>query len=170
MSTLNIHPIFVHFPIALLTVYAALEIVRVPILTRQHWYFYTKAVLLILGLLGGCAALLTGQMAEQGFAGTPTMALVHLHETYAQAALWVYGVLTVLYLIEWIRRSSAAAFSVLRSVLRMEEILFRTWVLIPGSLIGLILITITGALGGALVYGSDADPIVSLVYHLLYKH
>ncbi|MFA4887422.1 MAG: hypothetical protein WC595_04365, partial [Candidatus Nanoarchaeia archaeon] len=35
------------------------------------------------------------------------------------------------------------------------------------SLIGLMLITITGALGGSIVYGTDTDPVVKLIYKIL---
>jgi hypothetical protein len=32
----------------------------------------------------------------------------------------------------------------------------------------MILVTIVGALGGALVYGPEVDPVVSVVYHLFF--
>lgn len=36
------------------------------------------------------------------------------------------------------------------------------------ALIGLIAITMTGALGGAIVYGPNVDPVVKFVYSLFF--
>ena len=36
------------------------------------------------------------------------------------------------------------------------------------ALVGIVVITITGALGGAIVYGPEVDPIVSVIYHLFF--
>ena len=175
MNTLNIHPLFVHFPIALLILYTVLEIFRLPILTRQQWNFYTKAVLLFTGIAGGFVSLQTGEWAERTYRGTPEMSLIHLHSTYAVAAMWVYGILGVLYFAEWVYRSNvlsslpagmAKAWNALRVI---DKTLFKTPLLILLSVIGLVLITITGALGGAIVYGPTIDPVVSFFYTLLYK-
>lgn len=174
MESLNIHPIFVHFPIALLTVYAAFEIIRFPFITRQQWYVPVKAILLFTGVLGGFAATETGEWAEEIFRGTPTMELVRLHSTFAGATMWVYGILAFIYLIEWMRRGNVTSrlpsgmqkiWSVL---LRIETALFKTPILILGSLAGLVLITITGALGGAITYGPEVDPVVSFIYGLFF--
>lgn len=167
---MNIHPIFVHFPIALLSVYTLMEMMPLPVLTRQQWWFYTKAVLLFTGTIGGFAAQQTGELAEEGFRGTPTMALVELHSTYATATLWVFCVLSALYLLEWMRREGIGRnVKPLQMLIKIETTLFRTPLLILGAIAGLLLVTITGALGGALVYGGDVDPVVSFFYHLLYR-
>ncbi len=172
---MNIHPIFVHFPIALLTFYTLMEILRLPIFQRQTWWFYTKAVLLIAGTIGGFAAQQTGELAEEAFRGTPTMKLVELHSTYASATLWVFGILAALYVIEWIHRDRLAAHipsslqKIWNAIRSIESALFRAPILILAAIAGLCLVTITGALGGALVYGGDVDPVVSFIYNLLYK-
>lgn len=171
MTSINVHPIFVHFPIALLTVYTLLEVVRFPIIKRQAWWFYVKSVLLIAGMLGGFAALQTGDLAEEGFRGTPTMTLVRIHSTYAAATMWVYGILALLYVIEWLDRdvTNQSVRNSLTILLRIKNALFRPSILVLASIVGLVLVTITGALGGALVYGGDVDPVVSFFYHLLYR-
>jgi uncharacterized membrane protein len=171
---MNIHPLFVHFPIALLVFYAILEIVRIPLLTRQAWYFGTKAVLLIGGLVGGFAALQTGELAEEAYQGTASMPLVELHSTFATAVMIVYGILAAIYLIQCGIRTDTGnripaflrkAWGILEGV---NQAIFKTPILILGSIAGLILITIVGALGGAIVYGPEVDPIVSFIYHLLF--
>ena len=174
MPILNIHPIFVHFPIALLTVYALFEVCRLPVLTRQQWWFPVKGILLIIGVCGGAAALLTGKAAEGAYFGTSTMNLVRLHSAFAQASVWVYGLLTALYIIEWLRREKLLMFlpnglqQLWNALCTIELTFFLAPILILGAIAGLSLITITGALGGAIVYGPDIDPIVSVIYHLFF--
>ena len=53
----------VHFPIALLTVYALMELVWSKRLRKNESWLYVKAAFLIIGLLGAYAALSTGEMA-----------------------------------------------------------------------------------------------------------
>ena len=56
---MNLHPIFVHFPIALFTLYALLECARFKKLQEQTYYFYLKAFLVITGGLASSAAYIT---------------------------------------------------------------------------------------------------------------
>ena len=63
----------------------------------------------------------------------------------------------------------------LNSALRFLSFLdvLATFITLPfvsalASALGLVAVTITGALGGALVYGPDVDPFVSLIYRLLF--
>ncbi|MEK7110290.1 MAG: hypothetical protein AAB759_00205 [Patescibacteria group bacterium] len=39
---MNIHPAFVHFPIALLTIYAVLELARFRFFTARPYWFHLK--------------------------------------------------------------------------------------------------------------------------------
>lgn len=175
MTTLNIHPLVVHFPIALLTVYTALEIFRLPVLTRQSWWHPTKTILLLIGTIGGLLALQTGDMAEDAYRGSPLRSLIELHSTFANASIIVYGILTASHVIAWVRMAGAekAIPSYLQGIWSvldgLEKVIFSTPVLMLGALAGLVLITITGALGGAIVYGPDVDPIVSYIYHLFFQ-
>lgn len=172
---MNLHPLVVHFPIALLTVYAVLEVCRLPVITRQQWWFYTKAILLIAGSIGTFAALQTGEMDAEGFRGTPTMALVQLHATFAQGTTFVFALLTAAYLIEWLQREAISQRlpETLReswnALITLERTIFIAPILIAGAILGFLLLTVTGALGGALVYGTDTDPIVKFVTDLLYR-
>ena len=171
---MNVHPIFVHFPIALLVVYTLLEIVRLPVISKQQWYFGAKAVLLITGVIGGFAAFQTGEIAADAYLKTTSMPLVTLHGNFASATMIVYGILAVSYLIQSGTRTNvgtrltgslAKPWAILE---KFNRIIFRTPVLILGAVIGMILVTIVGALGGALVYGPDVDPVVSVIYHLFF--
>ena len=62
---MNLHPIFVHFPIALLTLYTLCELLRFKKIKDHPAWFYLKAVLIICGTLGAAAALLTGDGAKE---------------------------------------------------------------------------------------------------------
>lgn len=171
---MNVHPIFVHFPIALLVVYTLLEIVRLPIITRQQWWFGAKAVLLITGVIGGFTAFQTGEIAADAYEKTSSMPLVELHGNFALATMIVYGLLALSYLIQsgtatdLKHRLSPALSKPWMVIETINQAIFKTPVLILGAIIGMILVTIVGALGGALVYGPDVDPVVSVIYHLFF--
>lgn len=63
---MDFHPIIVHFPIALLTCYGLMELVRLKkVLTSAHW-FYIKAVFLLVGSAATLIAFKTGEIAAAG--------------------------------------------------------------------------------------------------------
>ena len=169
---IDLHPIVVHFPIALLTLYSVLEVLRLPFIARQMWIFYTKALLLIVGFIGTYAAIETGERAAESFEGTPTMQVVELHERFANFSFVVYGVLAMLYLIAWIHRDGfdakcpKALLPVWKVALKVSSFLWKWPVLVLLALLGFVLLSITGAFGGALVYGPDAAPFVRFLYSL----
>jgi uncharacterized membrane protein len=84
----NIHPMLVHFPIALLILGFLAEVAGL-VLKRQ---FFTDAALLLLvtGALGAVAAVLSGSYAAGGLeeAGTLKQA-VETHEGAAELAMWL---------------------------------------------------------------------------------
>ncbi len=156
MTELNIHPAFVHFPIAFLTLYTACEVCRISALTRQQWYTPVKAVLLFAGVITGALFTIpTGKLAEGAFEGTSTAQLVELHEQFAFSSIILYALLATLYILQMRSPTFMAAY--------------RTPVLVIGSILGFLFLTTTGALGGAIVYGPDIDPAVSFIYHLFFK-
>lgn len=129
-----IHPMVVHFPIALLSTAVALDLVGMyfnkPQLRR------TGTLLLILGWLGGLMAALTGILGEEAAEemGVPEEA-IETHESLAIALVIVFAALVVL---RWWRGERweggwAAVY----------------WVAV---LAGLVLIAIVGYTGGELVY------------------
>ena len=98
---MNIHPLFVHFPIGLLAVYSFLELgtYAFPIVRRQAWAFPVKAFLLFAGVLAAFAALGTGGMAEELVEGlVPNDFILEVHAPFAAAKTLVYLVLAVAYL------------------------------------------------------------------------
>jgi uncharacterized membrane protein len=169
----DIHPIIVHFPIALLTIYSVIEVLRFKKLNNLPYLFYVKAVLLIVGFLGAEIALATGEVAQHLLKSPSLRTLIHTHSTYAGIATFIFGVLAVIYLILWVSKTECWSKAllkqgtgvILQKIQSVAELLYKNIVPIC-AVLGLIAITITGALGGAIVYGKDIDPIVTFFYNL----
>ncbi|MFA6503091.1 MAG: DUF2231 domain-containing protein [Candidatus Paceibacterota bacterium] len=177
---MNIHPFFVHFPIALLAVYSLLELGAYvsPSLRRQSWMFPVKAFLLFVGVLAALAALVTGGIAEDLIEGVSARAyILEIHAPFAAVTTVLYVVLAAAYLNRVFDRNGwfdavvatnrflAWGWNVKKSIARL---ILDTWALPVIALLALVGMVITGALGAAIVYGPDIDPAVSFVYHLFW--
>lgn len=197
---MNIHPIFVHFPIALLTIYALLEVfipIKIAAYKAFKWENFwaykllinpiwqaIKAFLVIVGTLIGLLTLETGEMAEElvrstasdpRVFGTSQMGqLIEMHSTFAGVSIGIFAALAVGYIAYFIEKKSAAAESseAIHKFMQkfggvvtlIRKIVLNPWVAAILALVGLVAITITGALGGAIVYGPDVDPAVKMIY------
>jgi len=87
-DTSHLHPMIVHFPIALLMVGFLSEIIGLTLKKE----FFTKAAfyLLILGTLGVVAAYITGDIAGDGVSETGQLKnALETHEHAAQFTLWL---------------------------------------------------------------------------------
>lgn len=147
---MDIHPLIVHFPIALLTLYAVFELIRFNKVLEKPYWFYIKAALVIVGEL---LALLTILFSpEDG-----EMRIVEVHESFATATAIVFGLIALNYLIHWMKREGW--------FIRIPTL--PNWSLVILAVIGLVCITITGGLGGAIVYGTEFDPLMAPIFKLL---
>ena len=178
---MNIHPLFVHFPIALLTVYSALEIIAYawPSIRRRSWLFPVNAFLLFVGVLAAFAALITGNLAQGYVADGPRAFILEVHSPFALATTLVYLLLAAAYLIRLFEREGwwdhmASSYALLGWIWRVKKsiahIVLDTGLLSLLALLGLIGMSVTGALGAAMVYGSDVDPFVTFVYRLFWAN
>ena len=130
-----LHPLLIHFPIALL-------IFGFMALVVSFWkpgYFKLTAFLSIgFGWITGIMSYMTGDDAER-FAdrnwGLNIHHVVHLHETYAMWTLIVFAIVLVLMIAEYIK----------------SGVLFKSLVLIF-AIIGIVLLFMTGHYGGKMVY------------------
>ena len=129
-----IHPLTVHFPIALLFTSVFFDLLG--IITENKNFRQTGFWLLILGLMGGIVAAIFGFWVEEAVeaAGVPEHA-VDLHETFAVITLIVFGVLLVFRW--WVKNRWSARDRVIYLCVAM---------------LGLLLLGTTGFYGGELVY------------------
>lgn len=164
----NIHPLFVHFPIALLLVYSFLKI-----LPFKKWFpsvswGQIERALLFFGVIGAFAALSTGETAEH--LARPDRALVEMHSLFATMSTWLYGAL-LLGEIALVVRTTFATKITLPAVLKLaaflEKILCNRIFSKILAFLGLIAISVTGLLGGVMVYGLSADPLAGFVVKIL---
>lgn len=168
-----IHPIFVHFPIALLSLYAALEIFRINILTRQSYYFPLKAILVILGSIAAFITAQTGEIDEGALRAVNSTAIhktLALHSTFADVTTWIFAIIAIVYLLAWLSQSNFnfKNNTIIAQLCKYANILYNQYAIIIGlAVLGLIAVTITGALGGSLVHGANADPFMAPVINWL---
>ncbi len=170
LASMNIHPALVHFPIALLTVYAVLELARFRFFVGRPYWFHLKAAFLLLGLAGALLARQTGEfVAEQIDRNAPVFAIIEKHALFANLTGLIFGVLGLAYFMVLFEREAwlpniRAKFP---RVVGFANEFLASPVAPLVALAGLLAVTITGALGGAMVYGPNTDPVVSFVYQLL---
>ncbi len=171
---MNLHPLFVHFPIAFLTLYSILELVSFREFARSAFVFQAKALLVMVGVVAALATLQTGEMIEHQFMGTPTESLMNLHSTLANAVTYLYLVIGLCYLVAVINRQQlntalpSWAVGTWRVITSVQRVVLNPWIAKLLALIAVGMLMIVGALGGAIVYGPDVDPAVNFVYHLFF--
>ena len=137
MLSTPLHPILVHFPIALLIVGAIAQIIA---LWKKEFFDQAALYLLGSGFLTGLFSYWTGDDAEH-FAfdhwGRGVESLVHTHENYALVTLFLFGIaLAIKLVIQFMRRT-----------FKWAQLL-----IIILCLSGSITLAITGHYGGKIVY------------------
>jgi len=158
----DIHPIVIHFPIALLFLYSILKILPLSKWFPQVSWRQIERVLLVIGFAGALVALLTGQVARQ--LNQPDRTLVHAHETFAQATTWLYGALLLGEIAAFVNERKYVTEPTIAKILELiETVLANRMLSAIIALIALGTLFLTGLLGGALVYGTSADPLTGII-------
>jgi uncharacterized membrane protein len=166
----NIHPIFVHFPIALLFIYSIIKILPL----RKWWPTFAwkdiERILLVCGVAGAFVALATGELAEH--LAHPNRQIVEYHSLFADITTWLYGSLLLGEIAAFVHEKiTFVKFPFLLSVLIFIKDIFTNKILsILLALLGIISLTVTGLLGGIMVYGTSADPLATLILRILGIH
>ncbi len=108
----------------------------------------------------------TGEVAESIFG---TSDLIHWHSEFGEMSYNLYLILLMIYIIS--RETIAIKFpsKALHIVGKIIASLKRYGIIALVSLIGFVLLSITGALGGAISHWPDTDPVVQFVYDLIVK-
>lgn len=166
--TYDLHPLVVHFPIALLFLYSIIKIIPFQKwFPRISWKQLEQGLLLV-GVLGAALALATGETAEHLM--RPNHVLVEMHSLFAGISTGVYGALLFGELISMTRALIERFISwlfVKKVLFAIEKILQHPVVGTLLAVVGLIAISVTGVLGGVLAYGPSKDPFASLVLSIL---
>lgn len=166
---MDFHPVLVHFPIALLSLYAVLEIARFPFLIKRAWWFPLKAFLVIVGSLASLAAYFTGWLLKQQAVGELPALLVR-HNDFAFLTIIVFGLLALAHLILVLRSMGVLTrlpSHIVKNLGEVAQTILAPRLAIPLALAGLVFVTITGALGGAMIYGPHVDPFVEVITKML---
>jgi uncharacterized membrane protein len=167
---MDLHPVFVHFPIALLIVYSLLECLRSK---KNEILFNSKLILLVIGLVGAFFALSTGDIAEKSYSGSDVHKLIEIHATFAGISTYIYGLITLIYLVYLLNKMkwnfNNGIDKILLPISNISLLIFeKNWIMISMAIIGLIAIVITGGLGGLIVYGPTADPFFAYFYKIIF--
>ncbi len=166
--TYNIHPIFVHFPIAFLLLYSFIKILPFRKWLPKIAWKQIEIVLLVAGVIGAFVASLTGEIAEHLL--NPNNQLVEMHATFAGITIWAYGLILIGEIIFFLRPIIILKIKIPKLgafLIFFEKILTNKIFSAILAFVGFVAISVTGLLGGVMVYGTTADPFASFVLKLL---
>lgn len=140
----SLHAKLIHFPIALFIVYTFLEMVGV--IFKKEIFTKSAFIILLLGILGAFAAVLTGNQAEEIWKNWNGASehLLEEHETFATITLWYIFAVAVLRTMFVINVEIKNKFQQHATKLKMGFVAL--------ALVGCYFVYQTGEHGGKLVY------------------
>lgn len=164
----SIHPILVHFPIALLVLYSGIKI-----LPLNRWFplvawTHIERAVLVVGVIGAFLSLASGESAEH--LTRASRQLVETHAFFASAATWLYGILLAGEVLTVLNPRLLPRLNiqfVSRICMWFQGVITRPLLSKWIAFLALIAMTLTGLLGGVMVYGVTADPLAPFVLKLL---
>ncbi len=146
LDTSHLHPMIVHFPIALILVGFLFELASLFI--KKELFSTVAFYLLILGTLGIAAAYLSGDLAGEGISETGALkTALETHEHAAGLALWII---------------ISASVIRIAYILLKDKIKFLRWVSFVLFAVGVFAVARTGYYGGQLVYKHAAGVQINL--------
>lgn len=146
----------------------------IKILPFKKWFPSTawkdiERLLLAVGVFGAFTALLTGETAEH--LTRPNHQLVETHATFATLSTWIYTALLVGELASILSTRNylyKKGFEWISSLLRfLNQVLQNKIISTILAIVGFVAISITGMLGGIMVYGLSADPVAPYLLKIL---
>ena len=157
-----------HFPVALLSIYSLIELLQiVPKIKnylKEKYWFYVKAILVIVGSLATLPTMLAGLIAKPLF--EDAIQVVNIHETFAITTSLIFLFLGLLYFVVWNKNKIKSSKGAI--LLTVQKFVFHYHLEKLFAFIGLITVTITGALGGIIAFGPGTDPFAQFIYTLFF--
>lgn len=166
--TYNLHPLFVHFPIALLLLYSLLRIFPWPKKWPSFNWQIPRIYLLAAGLIGAYFSNLTGEVA--GDITRHHKGLLDMHESFASFSVNIYVILIiaeVLLLIKPVYLEKVSLQVLKPFLIHLQKILSYRIIFTILAIAGIVALSIAGLLGGVMVHGLAADPLAELVLEIL---
>lgn len=143
----GLHPLVVHFPIALLFVVPVLLLIGLIWKNQARCYLIAALVIMFLGTISAYFASMTGDRAGELAQRTPQItAMIEEHNELAETTRAVFTILTVLY--------SALLFlpKILKKELTPRLFIICNIIFLILYFLGMLILTNTGFLGGRLVH------------------
>ncbi len=167
----NYHLLIVHFPIVFATMYGLVEVISF-FMDRKNKGISTPRTLFLAQTAGwialfGTASILvareTGEIIRDSAAWSPTQQnLIEMHSFFSGVLLVIFIIALLGYAIDFIfahGRSinlSARAGTIFTFA---QKILSASWLRLLLGLSSVIVVSAVGALGGAVAFGCDIDPL-----------
>ncbi len=170
------HPLLVHFPIALLSIYALMEFVPQRFVSKFSWWQGTKIFLLALGVFSAVPTMIAGDIDSQLPERMKVHNLVEKHEMFALLTVNLFMVLLGAYVVRLLEgtRSLAKWLSFLGPLAKIwklihwiSKFILRTPARLMVVIVALVFLAIAGGLGASIVYGPNVDPVVNFIYNLI---
>ncbi len=175
---MNLHPLLVHFPIALLSLYALIECASYIFFRRHEKLVLIKGVLVIFGAITTLPTILFGMYAEEMLGEQEVIhEVIETHEAFAIITFLIFAILASAYALRLSHGTAFKLFVISRWILfkKIYDIKYALalhmtdgWFAPVVAAIGFISLVITGALGAIITRGPEADIITSFVYHYLF--
>ena len=165
----NIHPIVVHFPIALLVIYSIIKI-----FPFRKWFPNVawrdiERLLLLIGVMGAFLSLSTGEQAEDF--SRPNEDLVGAHEFFANFSTRTYLIILIGEFANYLNTKNFSLINKINYLPKIlawvEKILTNKNLVLVLVILGFISLFLTGVLGGVMVHGTTADPLAPFVLEVL---
>lgn len=164
----NIHPILVHFPIALFFIYSVIKIFPFKKWFPNIAWRDIERFLLVFGVLGAFGALSSGETAEDLSGGNER--LIETHAFFASFSSRVYMILLLGEIVAYLNTKNYVFMQIdfiKRIATWLEKLILNKNISLILVILGFLSLFITGVLGGVLVYGTTADPLAPFILKIL---
>jgi uncharacterized membrane protein len=132
----HLHPSLIHFPIALLFVSVALDMLARRASAMQRSLRFSRWLSLLLGSVATLPAVLTGLIAHLPYEQSPLIDVIEVHQYLGFGTTLLFGALT-----GWRWRTR-----------RQQRDAAASWLYVGVAVVGLAVLVLTGMTGGNVVY------------------